>query len=69
MERTEITLNIDRKEGEFLVLTAEDGSHFDFPAHLLPAAQEGDFLTLRLDPDKKADAAARVKKLSDSLFD
>lgn len=69
MAQTEITLNVDRKEGKFLVLTAEDGSHFDFPAHLLPAAQEGDFLTLRVDPAKKEDAAARVKKLSDSLFE
>jgi len=65
---------IDRLEGDFAVLEAEDKTMLDVPRSLLPAdAKEGDCLrqdgeTYLLDEAEKAKRSTRIKRKMDALW-
>ena len=61
-------LIIDRFEGEFAIVEAEDGSMYDIPKKILADACEGDALKIEVDKSYTKDIKDEIKALEDDLF-
>ena len=62
-------LIIDRFEGEFAIVEAEDGSVFNMPKKLFSCCREGDVLKLEFDEAETKNRAKNIKNLMNELFE
>lgn len=61
-------LIIDRFEGDFAVVEAEDGKTYNIPKALFHCCSEGDVLNLEYDEDETKKRKERIKNLMGELF-
>lgn len=62
-------LIIDRFDGDFAIVEAEDGNTYNLPKVLLHCCKEGDVLKLEFDEDETKKRKETVKNLMNGLFD
>ena len=62
-------LIIDRFEGDFAVIEAENGSTFNMPRSLLSCCKEGDVLNMEFDEAETKKRTESIKKLMGELFE
>lgn len=60
---------IDRFEGEFAVVEMQDRKMVNIPKILVPDANEGDAVIIRVDKERTAAAEKEIKELMDDLFE
>ena len=61
-------LIIDRFEGDFAVVEAEDGKTYNVPKGLFHCCSEGDVLNLEFDEEETKKRRENVKNLMNKLF-
>lgn len=62
-------MTVDRFEGDFAVIVADDGTVFNIPrGTLCSSAKEGDVIKITVDFDKTNEKKEAIKKKMDSLF-
>ena len=61
-------ITIDRFEGDFAVVEAEDGKTYNVPKGLFHCCSEGDVLNLEFDEEETKKRKESVKGLMDKLF-
>lgn len=62
-------ITIDRFEGEYAVAEIEDGNFANIPKILFPNAKEGDVYRLEKSEKNTNELHAKIKSLSDKLFE
>lgn len=61
-------LIIDRFEGSFAVVEAEDGNMYNLPKELFTCCKEGDVLNLEFDESETKRRKNNIKNLMNELF-
>lgn len=61
-------LIIDRFEGNFAVIEAEDGKIYNIPKELFHCCSEGDILNLEFDEEETLKRKNNAKSLMNNLF-
>lgn len=59
---------VDRIEDDFLIVEDEDGEFYDIPMELIPEAQEGDIISIKI-TNSATKKKKKVKKKVNRLFD
>jgi len=61
-------LIIDRFEGEYAIVEAEDGFTYNLPRKLFSCCKEGDVLKMEFDEDETKKRSENIKNLMNELF-
>lgn len=61
-------ITIDRFEGDFAVIELPDMTFLNIPKSLFPDACEGDIYLIEKSQEEQTRRKAKIKKLSDELF-
>lgn len=59
---------IDRFEGEFAIVEIEEGKFTSLPKIVIPNAQEGDVIEIKIDEKETKHRKEKIKNLMDDLF-
>jgi len=62
-------ITIDRFEGAYAVVEAEDGTVFNIPKSLVTCCKEGDVLKLEFDEAETKKRAENIRNLMNGLFE
>ena len=62
-------VTIDRFEGNYAVVEISEGNFANLPRILVPEANEGDIVDIRIDIDETEARKNRIKKLQNALFE
>ena len=60
---------IDRFEGEYAVVEILEGNFALLPKVLIPAAQEGDIISIQIEKNEAQERQERIQKLMDDLWE
>lgn len=61
-------ITVDRFEGEFAVVEAENGKIYNIPCELVPDAKEGSVINIYVDKERTEKQKNEVQSLVDELF-
>ncbi len=61
-------VTVDKLEGDYLVVELASGEMVNIPKKLVPKAQEGDIIDIKINPEATKKQAQKIKNLMDDLF-